>query len=101
MKEIEDLQMFVASVRRMTAMQRMANAGKIADDAIEKVTAVVEGIDRRLSMLEIAQSATVSVASMLLTHDRRIKGVAHAVAELAGTGTRKADQVLSILVGCE
>ena len=60
-KELEDLQMFVASVRRMTTVQRMANAGKIADDAIEKVTAVVEGMERRIVALEGGQSLLASL----------------------------------------
>lgn len=52
MKEINDLKEFAAFARRMPTMQRMAMAGKLADDAIEKTVALVERLDARIARLE-------------------------------------------------
>lgn len=63
MKEIDDLKEFAAFARRMPTMQRMANAGKLADDAIAKTVALVERLDERIGRLEVLVADARSVAA--------------------------------------
>ena len=87
MQEIEDLKRFAASVRRMSTIQRMTNANAIAEDLIEKVSAVLDRLD--------ATNEGLGAAVMLIS--AQLGSMTEAVLELAGSNTQKADRVRTLL----
>lgn len=98
MKEIGDLKEFAAFARRMPVLQRMSQAGKLADDAVEKTVALVERLDERIGRLEflIAEARSTAAGAQALADVNARRVARHQAALAAMIGESNATEVARV-----